>query len=337
MFVFNSNMLFFVISFFFFFFNTFGLTDNQAWKKMQSWKKIGFLSQGNYETVHHLVPNAMAVIVSNKIELEQQVENGILDAGLISGIPDETKFIVYPSGSISPRGMFTSIRKNNTHNFLRQLIDAAIVRLAMSGKLQEFASKNAPFEFVEVHTCRSADVSKNLPFPSVESFTSNTIRIGALGPYNWHQDGDYTVDPATGFWPDVLNELEKILDNNYTFNRIFYNTSQGVMDALRNGEVDVTEPYWTIDSFYNDRPRSWTFDHGCTLLGYESNFFERRNSTPQESKFNLPLLLSILVLVIVILFIMFLIHRERRGKPVFMKLSTINEVRTSGTSANHAA
>lgn len=44
------------------------------------------------------------------------------------------------------------------------------------------------------------------------------------------------------------------------------------MDSLQ-GVVDTSEPYWTVDSLYKDMPRVWTFEAGCTTLGYQSNFF----------------------------------------------------------------
>lgn len=253
----------------------------------ESWKRVGFVSMGNYRMVHHLVPNATPVIIKHVEELESAVRNGTIDAALISGVPDDTEFDIYNSGSISPRGMMT--RQGDT--FSRQLADALIVRLLMTGNLFNYAAKNAPFDFVEVHTCRSTDVDIHLPFPQqaagmmLNSSTSaslpTTLKVGALGPYNWAQDGDYTVSPPTGFWPDVFEGLRAVLASsssfaNFTLERKYYKSSVSVMDALANGDVHFTEPYWTIDSFYQNRPRTWSFDEGCLVLGYESTFFTKK-------------------------------------------------------------
>lgn len=48
------------------------------------------------------------------------------------------------------------------------------------------------------------------PFPAAADlaaedwFATGKILVGSLGPVNWGNTGDYTVDPPVGFWPDYL-------------------------------------------------------------------------------------------------------------------------------------
>lgn len=131
-------------------------------------------------------------------DLYAAVDAGEVDAGLISGMPNATRFNVYPSGNISPRAMLT--RKNDTAT--RQIIDAGIVRLQMSRVMFDYAAAHAPFSFVELTTCRTVDPDTNIPLPNAS--VARVIKVGGIGPYDWHQDGNYTASPPEGFWPDFL-------------------------------------------------------------------------------------------------------------------------------------
>eukprot|EP00941_MAST-03F_sp_MAST-3F-sp1_P002196 g2196.t1 len=292
------------------------ILGNESFK---SFSKVGVLSQGNFETVHHLLhKDASMVLAKSTTELYELVENGTVDAGLISGMPDKSRFDVHPSGSISPRAMFTRIGDTKT----RQQIDAAIVRLIMEGKLSEYATNNPPFEFVEVNTCRATSESKsNFPFLSVQQAPA-TITVGAIGPYDWHQDGNYKVDPPTGFWPDYFRGLEaKLKPQGTVLVRKYFSTSQEVMEALENNTIDVTEPYWTVDSFYKNRARSWTFDAGCTTLGYESSFFtpkidllSTRNNDEGTDGTLVGVLVAISVLFVgTVVFVVYMVKKEQKG------------------------
>lgn len=283
-----------------------------------TWKKVGVLSQGNFDTIHHIASNAQPVLANGNAHLYELVLNGDVDVGLISGKvqdPDDI-FYTFPSGAISPRAIMT--RKGDEKT--RKLMDAAIVRLQRSGLISEYAQENAPFEYVEVHMCRSDDPDKHLPFQFYNITNQTVIRVGALGPYNWHQDGDYTQNPPTGFWPSFYKGIDDILVN-HTLIRQWYPTSKAVMDALLAGEIDATEGYWTVDSFYEGNPRTWFFDPGCTTLGYESTFFmlKENESDPTKNTSILTIWLSVCSALIALgaVFVIFMIRREKKGQPLF--------------------
>merc|ERR1711871_1839964 len=70
--------------------------------------KVGFLSQGNYETVHHILPDNIQVAIFDHTEdIIDCVLNQDCVAGLISGIPHNDNLNVFSSEQVSLRAMLT--------------------------------------------------------------------------------------------------------------------------------------------------------------------------------------------------------------------------------------
>jgi hypothetical protein len=68
-------------------------------------RAVGFLSQGNYETVKNVLPiNVQVVVEQDTEQLYQAVRNGTLLAGLISGVPD-ANFNQFSSTLVSSRAI----------------------------------------------------------------------------------------------------------------------------------------------------------------------------------------------------------------------------------------
>jgi hypothetical protein len=301
-------------------------------------RKVGFLSQGNFESVHALLSNlTVPVIITDKYLLEKFVENGTLLAGLISGVPlDQNGFLTkFSSTLVSPRAAFTS--RNQTSDHMTFALNAAIVRVLRKGKDRKFAERNAPFEYLAVHSCRATDSTiKSFPFPMANESNgilkmvldgNREFLVGGIGPFNWAQDGDYTKSNPTGFWPEfldaMLEEFQIAYGGDIRFKRIYYSSSNAAMDALVNNAVHFLEPYWTVDAFYLDSPRIQVLRTSCTTLGYDSTFFalEQPGEDPSHKT---TIILSIVfgVLGLILIFVLgILIYRERRGKPVFAPFS----------------
>lgn len=297
-------------------------------------KQVGFLSQGNYETVHDVLPsNVVPVIVGHEWELEDLVANGTVVAGLVSGVPDRSRFITFSSTLVSPRAMFLLPA-------VEEAIDAAIVRVISKGLPQSFAAAHPPFEMVNVLSCKGTPAS--FPFPN-QTFTS-PVKIGALGPYDWGEDGIYTVTPYVGYWPDYYNAIESEFSGQYGvgFQRVWYTTSTSLMNALAAGDIDATEPYWTVDSFHNGRGRKHLFEMSCLTMGYDSTFFTRREKTESATGGDdLEGWVLALIIVMPILFLaavafgVWLICRERSGNPAFQPLTkTDTDTEMAGESGN---
>ena len=281
--------------------------------------KVGFLSENNFHTVQDILSaNVDATIMTNTADLEEAVENGTLVGALISGVPDSKRFNVFSSLKVSPRAMFVA---ENSHE-LEEALDAAIVRVIKKGLPQSFAKKNPPFEMVSVFNCMAEPES--WPFPNA-TFTS-PVKIAALGPGDWGVDGNYKSNPPVGYWPDYYNAIEKEFKEAYGvgFERVWFSSSSSLMNALRDGTVDATEPYMTIDSFHEGRGRKSQFLISCITMGYDSTFFTRKQAAKEDSGLSDGATVAIAALAgvsgLAILFILFVIKREKSGKPVFQPL-----------------
>ena len=186
-------------------------------------RRVGFLSQGNYETVKDMLPTTTTPIIFSHLEdLEFAVTNGSLVGGLVSSTPAGS-FHTFSSTLVSPRAMLTPDVPANDATFrpVLEALDAAIVRVIGAGKVAEASRTHTnsagPFPYVAVHTCKPTTVNAEFPFPSASNaavaafITRGHIRVGALGPYAWGRDGDYTQNPPTGFYPDYYNAISAAL------------------------------------------------------------------------------------------------------------------------------
>lgn len=264
-------------------------------------QRVGFLSQGNYETVKDMLPaTTTPIIFSHTADLENAVTNGSLVGGLISGTPG-SEFHHFSSTLVSPRAMLTPDKPASDASYrpLLEALDAAIVRVIGAGKVTDISRNHTksgkPFAFVAVHTCKPTDTFTEFPYPTAggsdklsTAITRGFIRVGALGPYNWGVDGDYTKTVPVGFYPSYFDAISRELVKHYNptgsnsfvgLKRVYQSSSQGVLDDLSNDVTDTTEPYWTIDSMYNSRARKSSFKQSCTTVGMDSTFFTRK-STP---------------------------------------------------------
>lgn len=304
--------------------------------------RVGFLSQANYDSVHTILPaNTHPVIVLSTTAMVELVENGTLIAGLVSGVPpnDDGKLHTFSSALISPRAMFLS--SNRTHSLhTMEALDAALVRVQESGQDHKIARENHPFEFVSLHTCKTT-APTIFAFPSIQNasgglanaLVSRRFVMSALGPYDWGIDGNYTATPPTGFWVDYVSAIEAELQKEYgqdvRIERQWHSSSDGVLGAVLRGDADFSEPYYTVDAFYNNRPRKSDFAMSCTTLGYDSTFFTSRY-TPQYSSTTHSeawlwlmisgMVVSVAVIISLLGVVLFMMKRERTGNPVFQPL-----------------
>lgn len=253
---------------------------------------LGVLSDGNFDSVHHLLPSTTrGVIFESTASLEAAVEAGAVDAGLISGIPQNANGLLgtFSSTLVSPRAMFSCGEEEC--DTLVEALDASIVRALDQGADVEAARNNPPFEYVSVHTCRTSEWSR---FPYADATQGDrldqarqrgTIRLASLGKYDWGNAGNYTASPPTGFWPDFERAIEIELERHLgvSFERVWAPTSDATMDLVRDGLADATPPYWTIDAFYENRARQHTFAPTCTTLGYDSTFLVRIDPSSSSS------------------------------------------------------
>ncbi|CAE8589363.1 unnamed protein product [Polarella glacialis] len=140
---------------------------------------------------------------------------------------------------------------------------------------------------MEVHTCR-ADSPSAVPFPAASTATgllkdvldSKKLRVlafGKPGNYpNWAQDGNYQAIPPTGFWPDYMNffmaRFRAEYGSDIVLERVWQTGNAGT-EMVLNGTVHMTEPYYIYEGLYMDRPKKWSHEFSCVVMGYQQNFF----------------------------------------------------------------
>jgi len=255
-------------------------------------RKVGFLSEANYKSVHTVLHEGIEPEYFTDTEhLYDAVRAGTVIAGFISGVPDETEFQVFSSELISPRSFQMS--KGPESRDLMEAVDAAVVRTHNLGELQLAARKNPPFEAVEVHTCRSDDPTK-IPFPAAdkatgllkEVLTTRKLKILSYGNASalpdWKQDGNYKANPPTGFWPDYMRSFMKHFKAAYgediELERVWHKTAAGT-EAVLSGDIHMTEPYYIYENLWNDRVKKWSFEFSCIVCGYDQKFFAKKTGT----------------------------------------------------------
>jgi len=249
---------------------------------------MGFLSDANYRSIHTVLsPMVVPVIYSDTDDLYAAVENGNVVAAMISGLPDTQRFSVFSTGLISPRTFQMKPGADSRH--LMEAVDAAVVRTHNAAEVLQAQERNPPFQAVEVHTCRSDDPSK-VPFPDNASATgllqdvlqTRRLRILAYGSADdkpdWHQDGNYQVDPPTGFWPDYMESwmahFKAAYGNDIVLERVWM--TSGGTDLVLNGTIHMTEPYYIYENLWDDRPKKQNHEFSCVVMGYEQQFFAQK-------------------------------------------------------------
>lgn len=262
-------------------------------------KRVAFLSEANYDSVHNVIPRSVEpVYLSSTGDMIARIMSGDILAGLISGLPEAEhapSLNTFSSTVVSTRAMLMAptqspdmphgtVEDNASSYHLSLAVDAAIVSLQRSGRDEEIRLANMPFEFIAVHTCKGSDMSAFVvPNYSAatgllrETLDNLELKVGALGPYNWGgNDGDYTVEPYRGFYPDWLTEFcsqfnqlsgpDGVRYNSQgeiTCSRVWRPVSGGVFQDLFDGASYVTEPYYIVDSFYTGTGEVCTTSSDC--------------------------------------------------------------------------
>jgi hypothetical protein len=78
---------------------------------------------------------------------------------------------------------------------------------------------------------------------------------------DWAQDGDYTVNPPTGFWPEyttsMLAEFKTVYGSDITLERVWcgWTCTQALLAGGDYGGSDMSAPYFNLDGYAFDRPR----------------------------------------------------------------------------------
>jgi hypothetical protein len=176
---------------------------------------------------------------------------------------------------------------DNSYDLMRA-VDAAIVRSHHAGDILTAMNRAPPFQAVEAHNCRSDDPAL-VPFPPAETATgllrdvldTRRLKILALGQDNerpdWNDDGNYQVDPPTGFWPTYMNLFMDHFRAEYgdiALERVWVSPSADTRRVI-NGDVHMTEPYYVAENLYDGtgEMKKWSHRFGCIVMAYDKTFF----------------------------------------------------------------
>ena len=90
------------------------------------------------------------------------------------------------------------------------------------------------------------------------------------------EDGNYQVDPPTGFWPDYMDYFMKHFRAEYgsdiKLERVWMDNNMGTEMVLA-GIVHMTEPYYIYEGLsLGKEPKKWSHDFSAIIMGYEQQF-----------------------------------------------------------------
>ncbi|CAF3373263.1 unnamed protein product [Rotaria socialis] len=298
---------------------------------------VGFLSAANYEVVKRYLPtNTKNMFFDKKNDMLKCVENETIIAGVTTGVLAQDlapNYHVFSSLIVSPQAMllapdYNNITspyglKNDSSNDLFDALNAAIADIQREDKDETLLSKNNKTNQIRVFTCLQ---DTQLPVPNRNDttgflrkilFETKKLLIGGLGPMDMGgHDGDYNVNPPTGFFPELLDAIVKklgqlkgpdgfVYGEGITVNRIYHKNMTSLFRALLNGEIHATDVYILINAQYNGtgevcsndtecrarevctdgfcthpvRPRSLHFRTTCTTTSRDTKFITKKDSS----------------------------------------------------------
>ena len=122
--------------------------------------KVGFLSEGNYDSVKHELSSCVEpVYFDTKDNLYSAVKSGHVLAGLTSGTHEDTELNVFGPEQIS----LHAILMNKDNDILIDLIDRVLVNIIESGGVEEIALSNHPYRALVAHSCTPEPVHFEWP------------------------------------------------------------------------------------------------------------------------------------------------------------------------------
>lgn len=286
--------------------------------------KIGFLTEANYLSVKPLFTSNVSVqIISELRDLEAAVIDGTLIAGVTSSSPGDcdNKLSCFSSRLFTARGTMFAPGLSQAR---RYLINKAIVTFLTNGNMSNIDGsyeQSDGLDAVSVQDCPWDTSIWNSTGLTAEDY--NFRIAGLLADWGWQ--GNYTAEDPTGFWPEIYNAIEDAVGANFT--RVYYDTSDEIMAAIEANEVDITEFYWTLGGVFQGQPRTELFEASCTVLGVDSVFFVKPDTTSDSGvEDSVVIALSVvgglffICCIGLALFACHIIKKEKEGNPVFMAL-----------------
>eukprot|EP00917_Polyrhabdina_sp_WS-2016_P022558 GHVP01048948.1.p1 GENE.GHVP01048948.1~~GHVP01048948.1.p1 ORF type:complete len:302 (+),score=45.59 GHVP01048948.1:51-956(+) len=163
------------------------------------------------------------------------------------------------------------------HSSLKRAIDAAYVKI-----LRDDDFPILQYGHIPVSLCNPA-ASWEEPDEGINDIISRGKITVAVLEENWGDDGDYTTDPPTGYFPDLIRMVATTLSKFYDLDETLsvsyrkFSTSSEVFESLKNQDtsdpIDFTCPSFLISGLYTDalsneeRARLQDFEFACPIVG----------------------------------------------------------------------
>jgi len=147
---------------------------------------------------------------------------------------------------------------------LKHALDAAIVRTIRNG---DYASMEARWSINTIASFTCTPEPDWFAFPEAAKaagalravIDGRKLKLASLGPSDWGTDGDYTVNPPVGFWPDyeraVLGQLRLAYGDDLEIERVFFSDSNALLASLQAGETHASGPYYVAGGAVNGTSR----------------------------------------------------------------------------------
>lgn len=253
-------------------------TLKQAIRKGDN-KRVGFLTEVLALQLRGSLPPEAEVVVCNgskqhgvacksRADLISLIRSREVLAGALGPGIDLNDFVPFSSGILSTRTVLTTLYDGSLD--LSLAIDAAIVSLQDAHMDEEIQRRHHYWMVRVMHTCTAVD-SEAFAAPNFAQAEGSlrsvldrkVLLVSSVGPKNGGAEGDYTVQPPTGFWPDWLLEFCKRFNELSGPDGVKY-MSRGAIecrrvfaDGLRRFNRDLlednahmSEPFFLNDGFY---------------------------------------------------------------------------------------
>jgi len=171
---------------------------------------------------------------------------------------------------------------------LKNAFDAAHMRLVADGTFQSLSSTD-PFA-LQVSDCFAT--SEFYPYPAQPTgalknvLAKRTVIVGSITDSTLYFNT--TGDPAhpSGWGIALINRIFSMISTNYgvqlTLQWVYFDTSFDCFAALKNGQVDIALPNFSLGAFWNGTRRIDTFEPTCSIFGSQTNIYAKANGPYQN-------------------------------------------------------
>lgn len=221
------------------------------------------------------------------------------------------------------QSQFAVPNRIDAKGFLKNILDKKEIRVLANGPFNWGANDgnyivDPPIGFYPDLLEAIVEEFKNLSGPDNQAYGDVKIKrvFTKASPFPWY----YLFDGTTH-----ISEPYFILDSPYTGSGKSCSTNNDCLNANLPGGKEICNTKWCS---HPARPKYFMLRSSCTTLGTDSKFFTKRTKSNGDDsgtgKSKTALIVSVVLLALIAVgsmaFIVFLVLRETRGNPLFVRL-----------------